>query len=156
MINKFNFLGIKDDPDAILEMRGFIQALLHEKISLVCFRGGSDEIVALNVLYVLADDEQDLDLPLQSLKMKQVLAIGKYIIQKSIPLEPKGVEFVLEGMGLSVSKNYRQRSIATKMLEARIVLMQNLGLTTTSTIFSGRGSQTAAKKAGYTEYLEVT
>lgn len=74
---------------------------------------------------------------------------------QSAPFEPHDDQYVLEGFGLSVDRKYRKRGIAVKMLEARICLMKYLGLTTTSTIFTAFGSQTAAKRAGYTEYFKM-
>lgn len=104
----------------------------------------------------MAHDEHDIELPLKNQKLRKLFEIARFISKKCETLQPQGVEFVLEGMGLSVSKDYRKRGVATKMLEGRIPLMKSVGLTTTSTIFTGKGSQTAAKKAGYTEYFEIT
>lgn len=79
-----------------------------------------------------------------------------FVMSHSASFEPHDDQFVLEGFGLSVDRKYRKRGIAVKMLEARIVVMKHLGLRTTSTIFTALGSQTAAQRAGYTEYFKMT
>lgn len=132
------------------------QILINEGLSIVCFKEGSDEIVALNVLFVLDVTEAEIGLPIKSEPLKKILACGKFLMTQSAPFEPSDDQFVLEGFGLSVDTKYRKRGIAVKMLEARKELMKTLGLNTTTTIFSALGSQIAAEKAGYTEYLEVT
>jgi predicted acetyltransferase len=61
------------------------------------------------------------------------------------------VESYLGAIGLLVNRAYRGRGIATEMLRARVPLLKALGLKITVTSFTGIGSQSAAKKAGYEE-----
>lgn len=61
------------------------------------------------------------------------------------------VDSYLCGAGLAVDTRYSRRGIATEMLRARVPLMKLLGLKVTSTIFSGTGSQKAAKAANFSE-----
>lgn len=84
------------------------------------------------------------------------MAASKFIKQRSVQLEPNDVQYVLEGKGLCVDQKYRGRGIAIKMLEARVPFLETLGLTTTVTLFTAKGSQIAAQRAGYDEYCEVT
>lgn len=59
------------------------------------------------------------------------------------------VDKYLSAYGLCINPEYRGRGIATEMLKARRPILKALGLKVTSTAFTGIGSQTAAKKAGY-------
>lgn len=65
--------------------------------------------------------------------------------------ESYSVDKYLTAYGLCVNPEYRGRGIATEILKARVPIMKALGLQVTSTSFTGIGSQTAAKKAGYEE-----
>lgn len=85
-----------------------------------------------------------------------MVAVTDFIKRESAHFEPKDTDFVLAGKGLCVDRNYRRRGIATKMLEARVPFMKHLDLTTTVTLFTAKGSQISAKKAGYDEFYEVT
>jgi GNAT superfamily N-acetyltransferase len=61
----------------------------------------------------------------------------------------------LTAFGLCVNPEYRGRGIATEILKARAPILKALGLKVTSTAFTGIGSQTAAKKAGYKEVYVI-
>lgn len=62
----------------------------------------------------------------------------------------------LTALGLCVHPTYTGRGIATEMLKARVPLLKALGLKTTSTSFTGVGSQIAARKAGYQENFVIS
>uniref|UniRef100_A0A336LWE4 CSON003498 protein n=1 Tax=Culicoides sonorensis TaxID=179676 RepID=A0A336LWE4_CULSO len=146
---------IKDDPLAMEDFTEYYTGMINEKMSLVCFKEGSDEIVALNILFGM-DVKYEMAAPVKSEAIKKLQLIIKDVMTTSAPFEPTDDEFVVEAMGLSVARKYRKRGIAVKMLESRILLMKHVGLNRTSTIFTALGSQIAAKKAGYTEYCEIT
>lgn len=58
--------------------------------------------------------------------------------------------------GLCINPEYRGRGIATEMLKARVPILKALGLTVTSTAFTGIASQIAAKKAGYEDVCVIS
>lgn len=62
----------------------------------------------------------------------------------------------LTAYGLCINPEYRGRGIATEMLKARIPILKSLGLKVTVTAFTGIGSQTAAKKAGYEDVYTIS
>ena len=62
----------------------------------------------------------------------------------------------LTAYGLCVNPNYRRRGIAIEMLKSRKPYLKDLGLTVTSTAFTGLGSQTAATRAGFTTNYVTT
>ena len=63
--------------------------------------------------------------------------IMEYCSDQANLYEKYGVERYLAGYGLAVNRDYRGRGIATEMLKARVPLLKALGLTLTSTAFTG-------------------
>lgn len=59
------------------------------------------------------------------------------------------VDRQLSGLGLAVDDRYSRRGIATKMLQARVLLMKLHDLKVSATIFSGLLVQKAAKAANF-------
>lgn len=51
--------GVRDCPVSVQEMVEYLRNLLQQKISLVCFKEGSDEIVAVNILGVITEAENN-------------------------------------------------------------------------------------------------
>ena len=67
-----------------------------------------------------------------------------------------GVDKAIFATGLCVIEKYRGKGIATKILQARVPLMKNIGIEATSTIFTTIGAQKAAKAAGYDETFMIS
>jgi GNAT superfamily N-acetyltransferase len=74
-----------------------------------------------------------------------------YISEQFDIYEVYGVDKYLTAYGLCVNPEYRGRGIATQILKARVPILKALDLIVTATAFTGIGSQTAAKKAGYVD-----
>ncbi|XP_063701268.1 uncharacterized protein LOC134831466 [Culicoides brevitarsis] len=87
---------VLEDPEAVEEFSQLYQILLNEKLSIVCFKEGSDEIVALNILFALDTSEQDFQLPLKTAPLSEIFNCGKHIMSLSENFEPKD-QFVLVG-----------------------------------------------------------
>lgn len=51
--------GVRDEPDSLSEMVENWSNMLHQYISLVCYKEGSEEIIALNILGVIYEQEFD-------------------------------------------------------------------------------------------------
>lgn len=51
--------GVRDCPISVLEMTENLWNMLRQNISLVCYKAGSDEIVAVNILGVMTENESD-------------------------------------------------------------------------------------------------
>lgn len=66
------------------------------------------------------------------------------------------VNYYLYAHGLAVKPEYRGRGIAVELLKTRVPLMNVIGLTVTSSLFTTKGSQVAAFKVGYTEDFAIT
>lgn len=84
-----------------------------------------------------------------------VLAVFNYITKQYDVFAELKCDKYLGGYGLVVLPGYRGRNIATELLKARVPFMKEIGLGVTSTVFTGIGSQTAAKKAGFEEVYAI-
>lgn len=52
--------GVRDCPVSVQEMVDYLRDLLQQKISLVCYKEGSNEIVAVNILGVMTEAENNV------------------------------------------------------------------------------------------------
>ncbi|CRK88579.1 CLUMA_CG002402, isoform A [Clunio marinus] len=126
---------VMNKPSTLEHFKHFWQNTASEKLSIGCFKG--DE---------LFKDEDFIDI------MEPMIFYSKMFDVFS----NYKVDEYLTAYGLCVNPEYRGRGIATEILKARIPYMKALGLRVTSTAFTGIGSQTAAKKAGFKETFSIT
>lgn len=68
--------GVRDCPISVQEMTDNLWSMLRQNISLVCYKEGSDEIVAVNILGVITEAESDI--PIKVRKRKCWLRSGAY------------------------------------------------------------------------------
>lgn len=52
--------GVRDCPISVQEMIENLWGMLRQNVSLVCYKEGSDEIVAVNILGVITEAESDI------------------------------------------------------------------------------------------------
>lgn len=149
-------LGFVDDPLALEESVHLWRDMVRQRVSLVCFREGSSEIVGANMLGVSCKADQKREERFGSAILQTIYDTTKYVSKQANLYERYGVQEYLSAMGLSVDPKYRGRGIATELLRARIPLCRAVGIRLTSTCFTGAGSQIAAARAGYTEDYSVT
>ncbi|XP_062534852.1 uncharacterized protein LOC134204037 [Armigeres subalbatus] len=147
--------GLSRDLVAMSDVVALWRAMLPDRLSLVCFREGSDEIVAVNILDVASKSDQD-DRRFDSAIFQAIYDTIEYVSKRANIFERYGVDRYLNAMGLSVNPEYRGRGIATEMLRARIALCRTVGLKLSSSCFTGPISQTAAVRAGFQEDFAIT
>nr|XP_029732804.1 uncharacterized protein LOC115268779 [Aedes albopictus] len=147
--------GLDRDECAMNEVVQLWNAMLPERLSVVCFREGSDEIVGVNVLGVAFKFDKE-EPKFKSEIFQTIFDTIGYISQQANVYERYGVDRYLNAMGLSVDPVYRGRGIATELLRARIPLCKAMGIKLTSTCFTGPGSQGAARKVGFEENFSIT
>ncbi|XP_059619199.1 uncharacterized protein LOC132263449 [Phlebotomus argentipes] len=153
-----NSLGSMKDEVSLSEMKAFWMETMPQKLTLVCFKEGCSEICGLNILEISDKDESEKD-HLKELKGKSLRDIFKaflFLKAKADAYNRYNVSKYLHGLGLLTMPKYRGCGIATELLKARFPLMEALGLSLTGTLFTGPGSQAAAKRAGFTEDFAVT
>lgn len=145
-----NAKKLAEEPQSVKEIGDIWRELVQQRMALVCFREGSDEIAGLNMTYVSCkDDKQDYDC--KGERWRDVLDTVLYFSEKSNTYERYGVDEYLTAMGLSVMPKFRGRGLATEILRARIPLCRAVGLSLTSTVFTAIGSQIPAGKVGFEE-----
>lgn len=66
------------------------------------------------------------------------------------------VDAYLTAYGLSVSRKFRGRGIATEILRARIPFCQAFGIKLTSTVFTSIFAQKSAAKVGFKEIFSIS
>lgn len=146
--------NIVADEDALQQICGFWRDDLQQRVSLGCFKKGRNELIGLNILCVITKRDV-LDFNLQksnSWKAVHDFALTRHNLFDHYTFADK----ILIAYGLSVSKNYRQRGIATEILRARIPLCTMLSIPLTSTVFTAIGSQKPAEKIGFQVDYEIS
>jgi GNAT superfamily N-acetyltransferase len=124
--------------------------VFEDRVSLICIRADTNEIVALNALFIKSKIHPSL-FPNDDEKFRTLNESKKYIDLKSNIYNHYNVDRYVCGAGLCVHRDYRGRGIATELLRTRAALLRAIGLKVTSTVFSTVGAQKAAYAAGYDE-----
>jgi len=163
---------LSDDEKVANEMKALIMGILKRKLSLACFREGSDDLVGVNVMSVAYKDDTTgyamvIDTATMSYKVSsafpqiqskpllEIFELVSYVREKSDLFNTYKVDKYMTEYGQCVHPDYRQRGIATEILKARAPLMKALGLNLTSTAFTVIGSQIAAERASYDLSCEI-
>lgn len=134
------------DENALQQIFELWRNVMQQKVTLACFKKGCDELVGLNMLCVLTkNDTIELNVPKCTWISVHDFALAKHNLFEHYPFTDR----TLIAYGLSVSKKYRQRGIATEILRARIPLCKMLNIPLTSTVFTAIGSQKPAEKIGF-------
>ncbi|KAL7028453.1 hypothetical protein ACKWTF_005842 [Chironomus riparius] len=142
---------ILSNPESVKTLRVTWMRALQQRVSLGCYRNdGSDELVGMNVLEVHTMDDPEDD-TIEDENVLQICALIEYTTKLADIYNKYNVDRYLSAFGLVVDRSYRGCGLAKHLLHARVPLMQYIGLSVTVTSFTGIGSQTAAKNAGYEE-----
>lgn len=147
--------NLKNDPIGSAEMCMFWRDMLKQNISIYCHESCSSKIVAINILGVCFKTEKSI-FKSKSKDLSDMLSVMDVVAEKFNVFEHYGVDKYLTAFGLSVDPIYRRKGIATELLKARVMLMRSLGLKLTSTVFTGLGSQIAARRVGFEENFSIT
>ncbi|XP_058452607.1 uncharacterized protein LOC131431112 [Malaya genurostris] len=147
--------NVFEDEVAKAEMLAFWWWCLAGKMTIVCFREGSDEIVGVNLLYVKGTEKPAV-INSKNEKILSLVTTNRYSTEQFKVCERYGVERYLTAYGLAIDRRYRGRGIATEMLKARVPICRAFGIKVTSTNFTAHASQIAASKAGFKVDFEMT
>ncbi|GAB0087124.1 hypothetical protein DMENIID0001_014010 [Sergentomyia squamirostris] len=129
--------------------------ILNQRISVACFKEGSDELCGINILEVLEKDAKEPAEEIKNEKVKKLMKAMDFLKAKADPYNHHQVDKYLHAMGLLVLPKYRGVGLSTEILKARVPLGKALGLKLTGTVFTGVASQRTAAKAGFVEDLDV-
>lgn len=141
---------LAEEQQSVDDIREVWRELVKQKVAIVCFREGSDEIVGLNMTYIACKDDKD-DYECKGQRWREVYDAVMYFTKQSRVFEQYQVSEYMGAFGLSVSPKYRGRGIATEILRARVPLCKAIGIPLTSTVFTAIGSQIPAAKVGFEE-----
>ncbi|XP_053681237.1 uncharacterized protein LOC128732100 [Anopheles nili] len=147
---------VRHDPLSYEEIVKFWRYCFDERMTVVCYKEGSKELVGANLLAVkTADEKLDLATLIKSPRMKKLVAVNEYMTDTVNLFERYSVDKYLTAYGLSVNSRYRGRGIATEILKARVPICRAFNLRLTSTNFTAIGSQIPAAKIGFETDLEM-
>ncbi|XP_055627382.1 uncharacterized protein LOC129769278 isoform X2 [Toxorhynchites rutilus septentrionalis] len=147
--------GLSGDCRAMSEFVDIWKWCFGQKMTLVCYKEGSDEIVGANLLYVRTSDEEE-GRQFQSTVVQDIMATIEYTTQQFNLFEHYKVDHYLKSSGLAISRRYRGRGIATEVLKTRVPLCKAFGIKLTATNFASDAAQVAATIAGFETNFEVT
>ncbi|GAB0087126.1 hypothetical protein DMENIID0001_014030 [Sergentomyia squamirostris] len=144
-----------EDPRAIEDFCSVWKKVLAAKVTLVCFREGSDEIMGLNYLKVTQEDVEDFTGDYGDACADILNTLG-FISESGDLFNRYQVAKYISGYGLIVPPKNRGLKIGVEILKARKPLGQALEIKATSTVFTNRSSQAAATLAGFDDTFEIS
>jgi GNAT superfamily N-acetyltransferase len=136
-------------------VRAAYRRVFEEKISLICLRADTNEVVGLNALHIKSKHDAPPAVS-DDPNFRKVMEATKFIETSFDVTSHYHVDRFMFAAGLCVDATYRGCGIATKILKARAPLMRAIGIELTTSIFSTTGAQKAAKAAGYDENFSIT
>lgn len=143
------------DSVSVAEIQDLWRLMLKQRIVLVCFKLGSDEIVGMNMLGIIQKEEKQEVYEPTGLQWKKVYKVVEYLGEVCDVFEIYNVDRYMTAFGLSVNVKYRGRGIGEYILKARVPLAKAIDCPLTSTVFSATASQKLAVKAGFELNYEI-
>ncbi|XP_031621398.1 uncharacterized protein LOC116339578 [Contarinia nasturtii] len=140
------------DPNHIEDYKLCWSKMAEQKVPLVCFKEGSDEIVGANMLFVLKKDDEFMQAAcglFKSQVTKDLFDLMMILYEDFDTFKYYGVDEYLTSFGLSVSRKYRGRSIGDHFLATRKKLCKQYNLKLTHTFFTSDYSNQNADKVGF-------
>jgi RimJ/RimL family protein N-acetyltransferase len=148
--------SVTNDADALKEICELWSNVLEQNVVIACFKKNCSELVGLNMVCVITRKDFE-HFKLDVRKDNTWKAVHDFaLVNFNLFSKYKFADKILIAYGLSVSKDYRQRGIATEILRARIPLCRSLDVPLTSTVFTAIGSQKPAEKIGFQVDYEIT
>lgn len=147
--------NLKNDPVGAADMSMIWREMLKENLSLFCHESAKSKIAAINILGICNENDQTT-FKSKSKDLDDIMTVMDVAAEKFDVFGHYGVAEYLTGFGMSVDPIYRRKGIATELLKARVMLMRSMGFKLTSTVFTGIGSQKAAKEVGFEENFSIT
>lgn len=147
---------IRDEPISFREITEKWWDCLRQKVTLVCFKENSDQIVGLNVLGVVTKEESSQPHSLKGKGWAEIVNSKKFVTDNFFdPFKHYSVDVIMFALGLFVLPEYRQRGVAVELLKARELIGKSVKIQVTSNVFTSFGAQRAADKAGYDENFAI-
>lgn len=145
---------IADYPEIVELRRKSYLEKLKENYSVICFKEGSRDIVAVNLLTIKNKNDSEQEITDHYPQPYQdVLDILELAEKKFNVFEHYQVDKILYSVGMTVHPDYRGKGIATELFKTRDPILRYLGLEVTSAECTSLGSQIASERAGYECHL---
>lgn len=174
LISKF-FLSIEVANDPVAEtdlVKWYWEPVIQQKMGLVCYKTGSDEIVGVNMNFVACKDDHfydDMQRHVMNLmkRYKRRFIFSKIFFQFKSEKNHRqfatlgllnenfdsckhyGVDKYLSSAGLVVIPECRGRGIGEQFLKCRESICKEFGIKLTSTSFTSEFSNRVADRAGF-------
>lgn len=147
---------IRDEPVSFREITEKWWDCLRQRVSLVCFKQGSDEIVGLNILGVVTLCESCQPHSFKGKGWAEICNSKKFVTNNFFdPFKHYAVDELMFALGLIVLPSYRQRGVAYELMKARELIGKAVEIQVSSNVFTSLGAQRAAEKAGYVENFAI-
>lgn len=141
---------VREDPTSFREITEKWWDCLRQRVTLVCFKMNSDEIIGLNVLGVVTRSESSQPHSFKGKGWSEICNSKKFVNDRFFePFTHYSVDTLMFALGLLVIPRYRQRGIGFELVKARELLGRAVGVQVTSNVFTSLGAQRAAEKANY-------
>lgn len=151
MMSSKNVLG---DKISTAEIEEYWMNILEQKISIACFKDGSNEIIGLILLNVTSEQEFDFKPNGESWsEIRRVLRFIKDIFFN--PFENYCVEKILTSGGYYINQNYRHCGIEAELIKAISDVGKLFDIRISSETFSSTVWQQAASKNEYDEKFSI-
>lgn len=134
------------------------QAMVDQKLPLVCFKDGSDDIVGMHFIFVCSrkDKFDEVFMSISRSRItKMVFSIANLLYESFNVYDHYNVEEYLASHGLSVDKKYRGRAIGDEFLKTRKLVCQEFGIKVTHSMFSSDYSNRNAERCGFVTNAEI-
>lgn len=129
---------------------------MEQRLTLVCYKEGSDEIVGINILGMASKDEQGDEYKLEGKAWKKIFGTEIFVFDQFNCFENYKTDKYICAFGLSVQPKYNGRRIGGEILKSRIALGSALGVKLSCTVFTAVASQKLAEKIGFKTNYGIT
>lgn len=146
-------MNLKEEPESISEYIDLWKMAMEQGIVIGCFKG--DEMVGVNFTGVASKNDPKEAKIYKGRAFRLTIELYLWILDQFVMFDKFGIDTYMLAYGMGVKREYRNRSIATHFLKARVPMLKAIGVSHTATLFTAEGTQKAAVKAGYTTYYEI-
>ncbi|XP_035781609.1 uncharacterized protein LOC118460947 [Anopheles albimanus] len=149
--------GIRQDAEAYEKIVMFWRHTFTERLTIVCYKEGSKELVGANLLTMSVADAEKVDFTelVKTENLRKIIEINDHMTEVAGLYARYGVDKYLTAYGLSINTRFRGLGIATEILKARVPICRAFGVKLSSTNFTAIGSQKAAEKIGFKTDLDM-
>ena len=127
------------------EYEDLIMSELEDNMSVGIVSKSTGNLVGFRIMSIISKDEHDIDTEeVTSEKFKIVEDFLNYLAGFNNVFEHYGVEDVVHFFGLGVHRDWRKKGIGSKLMQAAMTLVANLGIG--PVVITGEGSSNYSKK----------